>query len=148
MRRVFVGFVSLALIAGCGGGLPQQKTYPVTGTVTLDGKPLPNVTVIFHAENAASFKWKELPQGTTDAEGKFTVFTYTNAPADGAPAGSYKVGIEFTPPPQDDDGNDQVKRVKGVRIPAKYADPKTSGLTATVDAKPNQLSPFALSSKP
>lgn len=147
MRKSVIS-LAFMVMAGCGSDLPQQKTYSVTGSVTLDGKPLPNVTVIFHAEDKASFKWKELPQGTTDAEGKFTIFTYKNSPADGAPAAKYLVGIEFTPPPQDDEGGDQVKRVKGVRIPAKYADPKSSGLSVTVEPKSNSLAPFALSSKP
>jgi hypothetical protein len=147
MHRSILLLTGLAMI-GCGGDLPQQKTYPVTGSVTLDGKPLPNITVIFHAEDKSAFKWKELPQGTTDSEGKFTIFTYKNAPADGAPAAKYLVGIEFTPPPQDNDGGDQVKRVKGVRVPAKYADPKTSGLSVTVEPKSNSLAPFSLTTQP
>jgi hypothetical protein len=35
----------LVLLSGCGGGGPQVA--PVTGTVTLDGKPLPNAEVVF-----------------------------------------------------------------------------------------------------
>ncbi|MDW8080217.1 MAG: hypothetical protein RMJ16_15160 [Thermoguttaceae bacterium] len=37
------------LVAGCGGtgGRPAEKTYPVTGTVALDGKPMADGEIIF-----------------------------------------------------------------------------------------------------
>lgn len=37
----------LALLAGCGPSGP--RTYPVSGTVLFDGKPLPRGDIIFHA---------------------------------------------------------------------------------------------------
>jgi hypothetical protein len=134
----------LAPLAGCGGGNLKQKTHPVTGKVTVDGKPLAGATVVFHAVDKANFKWEELPQGTTDANGKFTLFTYE--PGDGAPAGEYKVAVELAAA-ADDQGGDQVKRARGPRIPDRYHDPSKSGLTAKVTSGTNELPTFELTTK-
>jgi hypothetical protein len=69
----------------------RQPTHPVQGQVTLDGKPVANATIVFKPVDAAKFKWREQPQAKSDAEGRFTVFTYEAN--DGAPAGEYRVGI-------------------------------------------------------
>jgi hypothetical protein len=42
-----LGLLSTALLAGCGPSGP--RTYPVSGTVLFDGKPLPQGDIIFHA---------------------------------------------------------------------------------------------------
>jgi len=43
---VSVWAVCLAM-CGCGGGRPEAKKYPVSGTVTLDGKPLADGVLYF-----------------------------------------------------------------------------------------------------
>lgn len=132
-------------ISGCGPANIQQPTYPVTGEVKLDGKPVKGALVVFHAVDQSKFKWQEIPQGTTDDQGRFQLFTY--ASNDGAPAAEYKVGIAIMGV-ADEDGGDQVKRDRpSVRIPAKYAEPTTSGLVATVEKRSTTLPPFELSSK-
>jgi hypothetical protein len=45
MRTRTVPLVGLVLVLGCGE--PAIKHAPVSGTVTMDGKPLPNVAVSF-----------------------------------------------------------------------------------------------------
>lgn len=142
-RGVFclVGFVVAAV--GCSSD-NRQKTYPVTGQVVLDDKPLGGVTVVFVPVDKSKFKWDEQPKGRTDADGKFTLFTYETG--DGCPAGQYKVGLLVIR--GDDEGADQVKLIKSARFPDKYRDPEKSGLTATVETQSNVLQPFKLSSKP
>ena len=62
---------SAALLAGCGGG---PDIAPVSGRVTMDGKPLPNVYVTFQpnpgpdVENAGRGS-----VGVTDDDGRFTL---------------------------------------------------------------------------
>ncbi len=141
----------LALIAlnpGCARQEFQnlrQATYPVTGAVMIDGLPVANATVVFKPVDPTNFKWRETPQAKTDAEGRFTVFTYETG--DGAPAGEYRVGIAVLGG-SDDEGGDQARReTSSVKIPPRYGDASTSGVTAKVEAKPNALVPFELSSR-
>ena len=102
----------------------RQPTYPVQGQVTLDGKPVANATIVFKPVDAAKFKWREQPQAKSDAEGRFTVFTYIAN--DGAPAGEYRVGIAVLGG-GDDEGGDQVRRdTSAAKVPARYADASTS----------------------
>lgn len=57
--------LALALTAGCGGrDLPDLA--PVTGTVKLDGEPLPNVLVSFYPQSGG-----RPGTGVTDEQGKY-----------------------------------------------------------------------------
>ncbi len=137
--------VATLSVLGCSGDDMRQPTYPVTGRVTLDGQPLNNATVVFHALDKSKFKWEELPQARTDDQGNFKVFTY--AVDDGAPAAEYQVGIALLEPVADD-GGDQVKHSRPrIKLPAKYSDPKSSGLSAKVPAQATTLPTFELSSR-
>ncbi len=148
MPKVFVSiFLCLLFIfvSGCGSdGLPIQPTHPVKGSVTLNGKPVENVTVVLQPVDTKAFKMNERPQGKTNAQGEFTIFTYKEG--DGAPAGEYKVGVALIV--LNDSGDDLVKREKTATfIPYKYQKPETSGLTVTIKAGANQIPPFDLMSK-
>ena len=88
------------LTAGCSGPTRESdwpQTYPVTGTVIMDGKPVVNATVAFNpvAEGAKAAR------GRTDEQGTYYLKTFFAASFDetGAVAGSHKVTV-FTPPPQ------------------------------------------------
>jgi len=141
---VLFGVVLLLVLPGCENSI-EQKTYPASGEVKLDGKPLANATIVFHAVDKTNFKWAELPQGVTDENGKFKLFTYSSD--DGAPAAEYTVGIALYQP-TNDDGGDQVRREKNrVNLPDKFADPRTSGLKAKVEAKATVIPTFELASK-
>jgi len=78
---------SSLMFLGCGGGAPadQPDTAPVSGTVTLDGSPLPNVSVSFQpAEGRPS-------SGVTDENGAYTL-QYT-ADVSGAKIGEHTVTL-------------------------------------------------------
>jgi hypothetical protein len=74
--------------------------------------------------------------GVTDAEGKFKLGT--NDKDDGAPPGTHKVAIMWVPPQSDNPGQETIiddpallPKPK-VKIPAKYGNPETSGLTQEI----------------
>lgn len=70
------------LLTGCGG----SNLQPLTGTVTLDGKPLADAAISFIPVEGG-----RPASGNSDADGKFTIASYTAG--DGLPPGSYKVTI-------------------------------------------------------
>ena len=138
---------ALAFLCGCGGSTAFPKTYPVTGTVKVNGKPIEGAIVTFQLEAA-----KENAIGTTDAKGEFILSMFR--PSDGAIPGQYNVAISKpdaaavvadTPPPgQIASGElpaDYAPPIEGARpaggakkseIPAKYSNSQTSALRATV----------------
>ncbi len=87
MTRPFALLIVVGAIlpfTGCGGGMT-----PVTGVVTLDGKPLAEATVTFISEDG-----KTVASGQSDDTGTFTL-TSGNAP--GAFPGTYKVTVTKYP---------------------------------------------------
>lgn len=72
----------LSSLAGCGGNTPA--THAVSGTVTHDGKPVPNVVVVFAPEDESRVSY-----GHADQDGRFKML-YTND-VDGVKAGKHTV---------------------------------------------------------
>ncbi|WP_254513780.1 carboxypeptidase-like regulatory domain-containing protein [Anatilimnocola floriformis] len=106
-------------VTGCGSGLGD-----VTGTVTLEGQPLPNVNVMF--ENTQK---NTRATGTTDAAGKYRLST--NAKDDGATLGDCKIAVNQPGPADSSKG-------EGPRIfPVRYERADSSGFTYTVKAGKN-----------
>jgi hypothetical protein len=127
--------LALAILAICGLclGCWQAKFGQVTGQVTLDGKPLPQVAVRFEDERGSA------TIARTDNAGNY-VLRYTVHQL-GAPVGKHKVTI-FTPAPESEGTGE---RAKAELVPAKYN--KKSMLTQVV--KPGkQTINFELTSKP
>lgn len=88
--RVFsVCGLLLCAMTGCGASL-----VPVSGTVTLDDKPLANATVMFVHENPGGRD----AHGITNDQGAFTLTT--QRPGDGAFPGSYKITVHYSDPSQ------------------------------------------------
>ncbi|MBN2577819.1 MAG: hypothetical protein JXB10_02425 [Pirellulales bacterium] len=127
----------LLLAAGCGGGL---KPVPVTGDVTLDGKPVDDAGVLFCPKEKGP-----VAIGVTDAAGKFQLSSNDHS---GALPGQYRVAITK----QQILGEENYGRLgpKAVHvkwlIPEKYSRIKTSGLQATVKQEENEFH-FSLSSQ-
>jgi hypothetical protein len=58
-------FVFALLVAGCGRTGPQEPPrYPISGTVTLDGKPLPQGTVYFRTVSLGLIERVPIKDGT------------------------------------------------------------------------------------
>lgn len=120
--------------AGCSSRVDKwatkrPKTYPAKGRVLWDGKPEEGITVSLDskAHNVSA-------SAITDSTGAFTLKTYKTG--DGAVAGEHAVRLEKRIVK---DPNAEIV-VEVVVLPKQYADPKTSGLTATVVEKgPNEF---------
>lgn len=77
--------IGLLLATGCGSGVS-----PVTGTITLDGKPAADLIVAFTPEGGGTSG-----AATTDASGNYSISSPLGG---GLPVGKYKVKITSQPP--------------------------------------------------
>jgi hypothetical protein len=114
MRPSFLLVLLLPPLAGCGGD--PYKVAPVSGTVTLNGKPLANTSVTF-APVAAGGAMEPGPSsaGTTDADGRYTL-TLIGKDGRGAVVGKHKVRISVREEADVSDDNP----VKVQQLPMKY----------------------------
>jgi hypothetical protein len=93
MTRALLFAAAAGLALGCGGN-DFRKTYPVTGTVTINGTPAePGVLVWLHPQFTESDKYPIHPKGETTDGGAFVISTYNSG--DGAPEGEYVVTIDW-----------------------------------------------------
>ncbi len=88
--RTLFGVLLMIVMVGCGSDLP--KLYPVSGTITFDGKPLKAGHVILHLAGTGGSVSQGTPSGIIK-EGKYEILTGERS---GASAGSYKVVVKAT----------------------------------------------------
>jgi hypothetical protein len=132
---------SLVLLSSTSCTKQGVKLYPVSGSVSFDGKA-PEGAVIYLNPAGGSSKLETLPTGVVKADGTFAVGTFQ--PGDGAPAGDYDVSIAWYPP-----NLEAVIIATGKApslLPAHLSDPKTSGLKMQVKEGPNEIPAFKLES--
>jgi len=85
--------VAALVIASCGGS-DLRKTYPVKGTISVDGNPAPaGVVVKLIPQFTETDRLPIHPKADTDAAGQFQITTYNTA--DGAPEGDYVATVEW-----------------------------------------------------
>ncbi len=141
--RIPVGwFLVIAVsvsLCSCGPKGPvRQKTYPVTGKVTVDGKPVAHLSVFAKAKEKGDPKYPILPQAATQEDGSFQLYSYE--PGDGVPSGEYVQtftlqelrGFIY-------DGPDKLKD--------RYADPDKSTFKVKVEKGPVDLGTINLTTK-
>src|SRR5215475_13197743 len=73
------------VLTGCSSGRP--KTYRVTGTVTMQGKPVAGAAITFVPTSNEG----EAASAITDSEGKYALTTWQAG--DGARPGEYRVKV-------------------------------------------------------
>ncbi|HZT79944.1 MAG TPA: carboxypeptidase-like regulatory domain-containing protein [Gemmataceae bacterium] len=113
MKRL-LPVLPLLLLAGCDTG--PYKIAPVSGRVTLNGKPLANVAVTFQPiAPEGSIDAGPGSSGVTDADGRYTL-TLIGKDRKGAVVGKHKVRITYVPDAGAED--DAPRRFK--QLPAKY----------------------------
>jgi hypothetical protein len=119
IRSAAIVGLAMALAGGCSRG---QKLYPVSGEVTLNGKPVPSAAVMLYRE-----KGGRPPAGTTDARGAFQLLS---------PEGDYTVVINasqaLTPQSGMEIPNDTPPPVRWI-LPEKYSQPDQSDLKVKVN---------------
>src|SRR5207245_7871287 len=92
-RTCWVSLVLALLLAGCGGGR-SYETVPVSGRVTLDGKPLANAMVTFAPMAGAGTKDAQPSSvDTTDENGHYSLVLNDEGHQPGAVVGKHKVII-------------------------------------------------------
>ena len=137
-RWIVVALVFTVIGAGCGQS-KFKPTYPASGQVLLNGKPVAGVKVVLVSQDDKDDPLLR-PTGNTDDEGRFVLSTY--AKDDGAPAGSYTATI-VTPLPEPKPGQKRPAEPTS-KVPVRYGKPETSGLTIVVEPKDNEISPLNL----
>ena len=147
----------LLILAGCGGGGAEHRGDPnavqVTGSITLDSKPIVGATVYFTPMGPGTTP----AMGTTDAAGEYVLVHGTGKA--GASAGAYRVYIDYyTKPdgtpiiaPNAEAGEDiEQMRIAGTAkpgLPERYMDSKLSVLKAEVEPGKRNKIDFPLDTK-
>ena len=111
------------LLVGCGG----THEASVSGTVTMDGKPLVGGHVTFHAVGAGATAY-----GRTMEDGSYQLQTGRET---GLRPGDYRVTVVSTTTP--DPGDDE--EIGELLTPPRYNDPQRSGLRFTVEPGRNRI---------
>jgi hypothetical protein len=130
-------FAALSL-SSCAKG---KKYFAVHGQVFVDNQPAEGARIVFHPANDDS-PLAAAPAAVVKADGSFELATWIDADhasRPGAPAGSYRVAIRWFPVDTGKYTTEIPDKLQG-----KYADPKTSGLTAEVTEQETRLEPFRL----
>ena len=129
------------VLTGCSNS-SRPATYRVTGTVTMQGKPVAGAVITFVPTSNEG----EAASAITDSEGKYALTTWQAG--DGARPGEYRVKVSK----QEETAVDPSKMVRNVPleedqkyvenkkprppakslVPSKYQDESTSGLSHTV----------------
>ena len=126
LRRLGLALAVLACLVGCG----ESKTAPVNGRVKLkdgsDVSVLAGYSLTFEAEGG-----KTSAVGDVNRDGTFKLSTF--GANDGAMPGKYRVAIN---PPNNPDPDKPPSKSK---LPAKYENLDSSGLTAEIKPGPNSI---------
>lgn len=131
----FLVAIGVSLIVGCGGG-GDPDVVSVTGTVTMDGQPLPNATVVFISGQGR-------PSGAiTDENGQYEL-NYTGDQK-GARIGTNRVQITTAQGPSETMEGEPVAAVPET-VPKKYNDQSELEFEVTADGE--NVANFDLESK-
>jgi hypothetical protein len=129
------------MLVGCGNN--PLGLRPVSGTVTVDGKPAKGVQVVLvPVKTDLPDAMKQRPIGTSDANGKFSFTTFVLN--DGVPTGDYQVTATWVTPNQGPMVGER-SASGGDRLLYRYAIPEKSGITAVIDSSTVELPPIELS---
>jgi hypothetical protein len=129
----------VVLLAGCGKN-PLGPVVPVSGKVTLNGKPLPAALVTFVPDPSKGNKVQASVFALVGTDGEYHLLTTTReeaGPRTGAPTGWYRVKVAPAMPanlpvPGGPPGKSVASTVKLSSIPARYQDANTTPISVEV----------------
>jgi hypothetical protein len=130
-----VNLLSILLVVaaalGCGESETRVPVHRVKGMITFQGQPISGAFLSLHPKSAAPDV--PAPRASVNPDGSFELSTFEGS--DGAPEGKYFVTVKWYKP----------VKVKGEvvsgpnALPAKFSNPKTSGIEVTVASGQNEL---------
>lgn len=140
-RLAVMTLVVCVVCTSCDKGPPRKATFPVTGTVLVDGKPVDQLAI--RCISVAGIDTKDPTESATftDTEGKFQIATYQQG--DGVPVGSYVLTFEWG------QWNYISMQYGGPdKLKGKYADAETSTTKFEVqEGQPTDLGTIQLTTK-
>lgn len=169
VAAILLGLATIGTIGGCGSD--PYVLAPVSGRVTVDGQSVGELRISFEPLGSAERK-SPGPEavGITDADGRYSLQTFSESPRRGAVVGKCRVRIWSLPSKQRKEiadihaeGYDPVKEVKELReqlrrptrkkpasattgaIPLRYND--NTELSFDVPSEGTDKADFAISSK-
>lgn len=139
MNRIFPLFILLCL--GCESEKPRSNrlpTIPVSGSVSLNGKPLSGARIVLHPNEPR--EGIPRPTAITDSAGSFSIKTFEVG--DGAPAGRYfaTISCKGSYEGKEEDRDEVAPEI----MPYQYLQPHTSGLIVDVEGNEVRLMPWKL----
>ena len=139
-----VGLLLGLAALGCGGAEGRPSLHPVSGTVTVRGRPASGVLVLLHpADGSPAAAARLTPSATTAGDGTFRLSSKDQH--DGAPAGEYTVTLRwFRDDPRPGGGPPGLGGPPPDQFKGKYGDPTRSPWRVTVSPGDNALEPFAV----
>jgi hypothetical protein len=129
--------VGLLALGGCSSG-PPVPVFAVKGQLFVNNKPAQGAVVWFHPIDAGAANTEKpatnpRPSGVVQEDGTFEMSTYGTK--DGAPAGRYRVAVNWTKT----SGGDVDEHL----LPMDFMDPYKAGLPVVeVKSQSNVLPPF------
>lgn len=136
ISRSFCLLIVATCIVGCDSGPKLPPMQRVTGTVTIDGAPLPRGDIQFEPSSTQGAS----AVGTIDASGNYEL---TTAGVKGAIIGTHTVTVSAREVPRD-----ETDTFPKSLIPEKYSQPRESGISKEVTAGAANVINIELSSKP
>lgn len=133
----------VATALGCSSSASKGSRIVVRGTVTIDGKPAEGVTLSFFGpkDSAAS------AVVTTQADGSYEVMFNSQAGEGNYRVTATKIPIRGQTSEGIDEYQLQLAGEASNLLPARYANPNSSGLSVVLQAGINEGKNFALKSR-
>lgn len=131
-RSQAVWALAVGFLGAIGCGKSVGPVAPVSGTVTMDGKPLPDASVAFFPDASHGNKTSVMSRGQSGPDGVYHLATEssTGAHAEGTPPGWYKVVVDTRNMSNPDDD-------KHINVNKKFTSPDTTTLSVEVVSSPS-----------